>query len=193
MAILKLREAGESATMIVKACVVVEGQYGEQVQFDSDNGDTLYVPKSSADRQLERSGFDSPDGIDYPRVVGETVTFYRAPNPKPGSSPYWNLTVESVAGMEAKRTPAPPVRGAPTFKAPRPELPALLRDEDTAQAAELSAKVNPPDKRARYKALTEWVIREIEPLYRKADIGLSPEAAAAIVATIFISETRGGA
>jgi hypothetical protein len=175
MAILKLREAGESATMIVKACVVVEGQYGEQVQFDSDNGDTLYVPKSSADRQLERSGFDSPDGIDYARVVGETVTFYRAPNPKPGSSPYWNLTVETVAGMEAKRTPA------------------LLRDEDAAQAAELSAKVSPPDKRVRYKALTEWVIREIEPLYRKADIGLSPEAAAAIVATIFISETRGGA
>lgn len=97
---------------------------------------------------------------------------------------------------------APPVQAAPpksppSFASkPEAELPPFLRDADKQDAAELHAKLAPDvlatieTNLALYQALTEWTLREIEPLYRKADVGWSPEAATAAVATLYINATK---
>lgn len=85
MGIIKLAEAGSEAVLTITNCEAVEGKFGMQVRFDADNGDTLYVPESSVERQMDRFGAES-----YSDVVGMTLRFYRAPNNK-GGSPYWNI------------------------------------------------------------------------------------------------------
>ena len=85
MAILKLQNEGDSHTMTVTECKTVTGNYGEQVLF-SDGTDALYLPKQSADRQLDRLGLDESS------VVGMNLTFSRDPNPKTGAKPYWGIS-----------------------------------------------------------------------------------------------------
>lgn len=97
MAILKLQNEGDSHTMTVSECKTVTGNYGEQVLF-SDGTDTLYLPKQSADRQLERMG------IDTDAAVGLTLTFSRDPNPKKGAKPYWGISYAGTQPTEAKPT-----------------------------------------------------------------------------------------
>jgi hypothetical protein len=98
MAILKLQNAGDEHTMTITQCEVAKGNYGEQVKF-SDGTDLLYLPKDTADRQLQRLT------LDYADCVGMTLTFSRDPNPKPGSKPYWGI---SYAGTEAPKPKASP-------------------------------------------------------------------------------------
>lgn len=102
MAILKLQNEGDSHTMTVTECKTVTGNYGEQVLF-SDGSDTLYLPKQSADRQLDRLGLDESS------VVGMNLTFSRDPNPKKGAKPYWGI---SYAGTEPAQ-PKPTARVVP--------------------------------------------------------------------------------
>ena len=108
MTILKLPNAGDNAHLTITACEVVQGTYGEQVKFDAANGDTLYVPKESAVRQLLRCGYDS--GVNdetgkpvphYGDVVGDTLLFSRDANPKPGAKPFWSITVSSPGDARA--------------------------------------------------------------------------------------------
>lgn len=105
MSILKLKEAGESHTMTVTGCEQVKGQYGEQVKFDGDDGNTIFLPLESATRQLDRIGLDAET------AVGERLTFSRDANPKKGSSPYWGITPAKAAPAPSKRIPPP--SGAP--------------------------------------------------------------------------------
>lgn len=102
MAILKLQNEGDSHTMTVTECKTVTGNYGEQVLF-SDGTDALYLPKQSADRQLDRLGLDESS------VVGMNLTFSRDPNPKKGAKPYWGI---SYAGSEPAQ-PKPSARVVP--------------------------------------------------------------------------------
>lgn len=103
--ILKLKEAGDSATLDISACEVVEGQFGEQVKFEGSNGDTIYLPRTSADRQLERLGFGEGE-IDYSLAIGETLEFSRTPSTKPGAKPFWNINPGGKKG-NGKATPKP--------------------------------------------------------------------------------------
>lgn len=95
-------------------------------------------------------------------------------------------------GTVAKPAPKPP----PSFaNKPEAEIPPLLRNAEAEDAAELASKVGVDltglqKNLALYKALTEWSLREIAPLYVKSDIGWSPESATAAVATIFIQATK---
>ena len=109
MAILKLQNEGDSHTMTVEECEPVKGQYGMQVVFKG-GGDALYLPEESANRQLLRCGYpelDASDGSapDYDAVIGDTLTFSRSKNPKPGAKPYWNIEVASPADTKAKPAP----------------------------------------------------------------------------------------
>lgn len=195
MSILKLANAGDEATLTITGCEVVEGQYGEQVQFDAGE-DRLYLPFTSAERQLERIGLVD-DGLDrgeaFARVVGETLTFSRAPSSKPGSKPFWNIA------RGTGKTPAPKTN--PT-KAPIPghanvpnkDLPPLLQNAEAEDNAELAAKVGVDLTKfskdlALYTALTEFVTQKIAPLYG-TEIGMSPESAVAAVATLYIQAHR---
>lgn len=104
MGIIKLVEAGDSLTAVVTKAERVKGNYGEQVRFTMADGD-LYVPIDSALRQLERIP------LDIEGCIGETLTFSRDPNPKPGSKPYWGIRVASAvdrsAPAQSKRLPPP--------------------------------------------------------------------------------------
>ena len=139
MAILKLKAAGESHTMTIKGCEVAKGQYGEQVKFDGTDGNTLYLPKESADRQLARCGFivedDEGSRVDYGAVEGNALTFSRDPNPKPGSSPFWSIAVATPADLKAK----PPTKRLTAADASTaPEGPA--KDAGAPPSDDLDAK-----------------------------------------------------
>ena len=115
MAIIKLPNAGDTATLTISRCEVKAGNFGEQVAFSAGE-DVLFVGKDTADRQLLRCGFDVGD---YAAVVGSTLRFSREANSKkPGAAPFWNIEVSSAG--EARQTAAPSKRLAPPTKPSKP-------------------------------------------------------------------------
>lgn len=122
MAILKLPNAGDTATLTITDCATAESQYGVDVKFTA-GADILYVPAKSADRQLARCGFimrDNADEIDYAAVIGQALTFYRAPNAKMPAKPFWDISLASATdAANAASTPAPSATKAPS-RAPTP-------------------------------------------------------------------------
>ena len=111
MSIIKLPNAGDTATLTITRCEVKAGNFGEQVAFSAGD-DVLFVGKDTADRQLLRCGFDVGD---YGAVVGSTLRFSREANAKkPGAAPFWNIEVSSAG--EARQTAAPSKRLAPPSK-----------------------------------------------------------------------------
>lgn len=101
MTILKLQNEGDTHTGRIKACGEVAGNFGPQVKFTFENGDDLFLPKDSADRQLQRIP------LGYTECVGEWLTFSRDPNAKARSKPYWGI---KVADIVDKSRPAEPKR-----------------------------------------------------------------------------------
>ena len=94
--------------------------------------------------------------------------------------------------LEQKAKPKPSTY--PSIK-PQEELPPLLRNQAEEDEAELASKIGFDTTKiqtdlALYTALTEYVLRDIAPIYEKAKIGMSPESAAAATATLFIQAKR---
>jgi len=110
MAILKLQNEGDAHTATATSVTPVQGQYGEQVEFVFTNGDKVFLPKESADRQLDRLG------LDYASAVGVALTFSRDHNPKKGAKPYWGIAFATAQ----ERTPPPPSRRVPSPHQPKP-------------------------------------------------------------------------
>lgn len=198
MSILKLPNVGDTATLDITGCEVVEGQYGEQVAFTAKD-DILYLPVATAERQLSRLGTygTSEDGtLDYNLVIGDRLTFSRAKSTKPGGKPFWNISRGNGKPPVAKSDRASGVefRVPTTSNVPNQQLPPLLQNQEAEDAKELADKIGSgkPKMREAYKSLTEWVIAEIAPLYAKADYGISPEGMAACVATLFIQACKSG-
>lgn len=120
MGIVKLKEVGDSLTMTVTECEAVKGNYGDQVKFVG-NGDTLFLPKDSADRQLDRLNLTA-----YADVVGETLTFSRTENKKKGAAPYWNVDVATpTTTTPSKRLPPPEQRTTKTAHRAGPDIPGM--------------------------------------------------------------------
>jgi hypothetical protein len=159
MAILKLVNEGDAHTMTVTECKTVTGNYGEQVLF-SDGSDTLYLPKQSADRQLDRLGLDESS------VVGMNLTFSRDPNPKKGAKPYWGV---SYAGSQ----PA----------APKP----TARVEPTKPAASGAVQPRRDAILANYLMLWDAVAGHLAQTSQKYGYGLDAAAIQAATATVWIS------
>lgn len=212
MSILKLANAGDEATLDITGCEVVEGQYGEQVKFSAGE-DILFLPKASADRQIDRLGLVTPwngDASDYEQVIGERLTFSRTPSTKPGAKPFWNINVAKPNGKPPVAAPAFPRTGSvqphptgtppkspPSFASkPESELPPFLRDAEAQDAAELASKVGVDltgiqKQLAVYQGITEWYLDNIVPILTKADVGCSPESVNAGIATLFINSNGG--
>ncbi len=159
MAILKLINEGDAHTMTVTECKTVTGNYGEQVLF-SDGSDLLYLPKQSADRQLDRLGLDESS------VVGMNLTFSRDPNPKKGAKPYWGV---SYAGSQ----PAAP---KPTARV-EPAKPAVSGAVQPRRDAIL----------ANYLMLWDAVAGHLAQTSQKYGYGLDAAAIQAATATVWIS------
>jgi len=128
MAIIKLPNAGDTATLTITRCEVKAGNFGEQVAFSAGE-DVLFIGKDTADRQLLRCiGKDTADREllrcrfdvgDYAAVVGSTLRFSREANSKkPGAAPFWNIEVSSAG--EARQTAVPSKRLAPPTKPSKP-------------------------------------------------------------------------
>jgi len=103
--VIKMPDANDTLTMHCVRCEVVEGQYGEQVKFTDTRGDSLYLPRETADRQLGRIGFVDGEMVIYGDVDGQTLVFSRDPNPKAGSRPYWGIK-RVVAEDDARNRPS---------------------------------------------------------------------------------------
>lgn len=161
MAILKLQNEGDSHTMTVTECKTVTGNYGEQVLF-SDGTDTLYLPKQSADRQLERMG------IDTDAAVGLTLTFSRDPNPKKGAKPYWGISYAGTEPAEAK----PTKRVEPTKAAPAPTANVTTRREAIV---------------AEYLALWDTIAAHFQVVCDNRNVTLDASAIQSAAATVWIS------
>ena len=122
MSIIKLPDEGMTHTGKVKLCESVQGTYGQQVKFEFADGDVLFMPYDSAVRQLMRCGFDGgqdengEDVADFERVAGETLTFARTHNKKPGAKPFWDVSVasgaEKAGAVPSKRLTGPDTRTA---------------------------------------------------------------------------------
>lgn len=110
--ILKLKEAGEEATLAIASADIEKGQYGEQVKFVTVSGDVLYAPLASVVRQLDRIGV-----ADIPEIAGRIIHVSRSASNKPGASPYWNFSKATADDVRksangngaAKSPPAKPV------------------------------------------------------------------------------------
>lgn len=116
MAILKLQNEGETYTGTLTSCQSVQGQYGEQVEFIFVGGDKLFLPKDSADRQLDRLG------LDYESANGMALTFSRDHNPKKGAKPYWGIAF-AKEGKPATPQAAGPTRVQSPYVPPRETAP----------------------------------------------------------------------
>jgi len=160
MAILKLQNEGDSHTMTVTECKTVTGNYGEQVLF-SDGTDALYLPKQSADRQLDRLGLDESS------VVGMNLTFSRDPNPKKGAKPYWGI---SYAGTE-------PAQPKPTARVVPQAVPATPGGVQPRRDAIL----------AQYLMLWDTVAGHFQVVCDNRNITLDAAAIQSAAATIWIS------
>lgn len=172
MTILKLPNAGDSATLEITGCEEVKGDYGLQIAFMARE-DVLYLPKASADRQLERIGLGFEEAS-YGEIVGKILTFSRTKNPKPGAKPFWDI---SLAGSTNENGSAGGEMGKPnvgTF--------AIGPSADSAK----------PKMRDAYKDLTKWVMREILPLYAAEFDECGPDLVAACTQTLFIAAHKSG-
>jgi hypothetical protein len=89
--IVSLKNAGDSITIGVESCRLMEvGRYPE-VEFVGQDGNqpvAVRVPKQSCDRQMERAGVAT-----YADFVGRIVTISRDPNRNDASKPYWGIRV----------------------------------------------------------------------------------------------------
>lgn len=114
MSIIKLQNAGESVTWTIRKAEVVAGQFGQQVKFENENGDLLFLPHDSASRQLARIPLEVVD------CVGETLVISRDPNPKAGAKPYWGIRLAGAAEKQppSKRLPPPEKQGIAMGRVP---------------------------------------------------------------------------
>lgn len=114
MTMLSIKAVGDEATFTVATCEETKGNFGPQVKFTSTDGDVLFMPADSAERQI-RFAFSVPgnEPTDYAIVVGETIRVYREENKTKGAKPYWALALATPADAApkapAKRLSAPPV------------------------------------------------------------------------------------
>lgn len=102
--VVSLKNAGESITIGVESCKLMEiGKYPE-VEFVGQDGSrsvAVRVNKQSADRQLARLG------LDYASAAGKILTLSRSANPADASKPWWNI---NLAGTMPKANGKPPVQ-----------------------------------------------------------------------------------
>ncbi len=193
MAIIKLKNEGDEATLDIVKAESVAGEYGQQVRFDIKGGDTLYVPESSVLRQLDRCKV-----ADISELSGRTIHFFRAPNSKKGGSPFWNI---DAARPEDVRTP--PSNGN-TKTAPKPyvqEEVGSLPNDDSAYADSLvkgnynphaDPEVTPVSIALRQTEIREahgrafaYVCKEYVPIAAKAGVELSLEGVSALTFQLF--------
>ena len=177
---IKLENPGDELTMTPTTVSVETIGDGSYYKF-SDGIKELLVPVKGADRQFPRIGVTN-----ILETIGKGIRFSRSKELSNYGKPFWNLDKASAATAPSGKQPHS------HSNTPNASLPDYLRDEDATQTAALHAKVNGTKESDTdlYKRITQFVLSDIAPMYESAQIGLSPEAAAACAATLFIQAKK---
>lgn len=189
---IKLRNAGDAIVVHVETAQLSKTGKWPEVELFGRDAKThqqvlVAIPQKSAERQLDRLGLTLND------LPGYTMGVSRGANVEAPDKPYWNLAVVGEPDRQAPARdylPDQPVRGtAPIASTPEPPPPT---DADAPPDA-----IVPPQVASGgfsdplYLAITRWVLTEVAPLYEDQEVGPTPEALAAMVATLYIQHRRG--
>lgn len=184
----RIRLDAPGSELVLTVAGVSREEIGGGTYYKFNDGKTeLLVPVKSADRQFERVGVANAE-----MTVGKTIRFSRSQEVSKSGHPYWNL--DNAISDGARKTVAAalaPIKGRdytpPQF---RDDLPPELREQEEYEQTTVRAIQNGDSPAHTYKRITEWVLSDIAPMYEKAGIGLSPEAAAACAASLFIQSQK---
>ena len=200
MAILKLPNVNDTHTGHVSACEQVTGTYGEQIRFAFEGGDLLFLPADSAHRQLLHAGFpdvgeDGHARADLHAVAGNTLAFFRSPNKKAGSAPYWNVTIANGAPPAPSKRLAGPDTATATATvvpgvAPKPQTPASQSTTTSAMSKALSAPAT--RSRAQVAAAYAWALATAHAAQVATLGSTTPDAVQAGAATLLIQLEKSG-
>jgi hypothetical protein len=173
MPILKLTEPGDAVFLTIESASRVEGEH-PQIQFEGDNGDSLIVPLSSVDRQLDRLNVEG-----WRSLIGKKVKFSRSANKIAGRNPYWNLDLAEKGNGKA------------STHATNPNVPT-----DAEEQAELDARVNAKpeanDIIALHAKYFKHVLENYVPAALKAGVDVDLSGVSALTAQLFIDRRRSG-
>ena len=142
MAWLKLPNAGDSATIVIKQCGEHKSPSGDlTIRFDSRNEETIYLPRLVGEHWLRELGCGRPDGsIDYDKALGRTLKFSRVAAPVQGDRPHWKVeAVREVVVFKEEKEPVnehlPPGTGKPSASVVELQREARKRIVDAYQWA----------------------------------------------------------
>ena len=154
MSWVRLPNAGDSLTMIVKSCGEHKSPSGDlSIRFDSRNDETIYLPRLVGEQWLRNLGFgDNVGVIHYNKVCGKTLKFSRVAAPVAGDRPHWK--VEAVRAVEIPLEPKSEPESAPVINDHLP--PAGV----THVQSQSRFTPNPPDSGAARKAAVRAQIAE---------------------------------
>lgn len=164
---IKLKNAGEKHTLTVRRVRLLPFGNDPEIEYEGTDGSKVWVPQKSSDRQLARLNLTEET------VVGCTITIKRDPNSTKGRPPFWGIYLEEGGNGGAGAAPPGGGNGQPS-------------------TAERPASTAPLSGHKLYESITDYVLTKIAPRYQDAGIGLSPEATAAIVATLYIQASKNG-
>ena len=194
---VKLKNAGDAIVVHVESAKVNTSGKWPTIDFMGKDAKThqpvvVAVPQKSAERQMERIG------LTVDACPGLTLGISRAASDD-SAKPYWNLAVvgEHEVKPAPRREPASEfIPGHPVSGSP-PEPPPL-DDEDAPPDAIVVPKATVVERGFSYEwagdplylAITQWVLGTVAPLYNQFEVGPTPEALAAMVATVYIQHNR---
>lgn len=181
MSTIKL-QVGEPVTLTVTGTAQVEGNFGPQVKFDSDEG-TVYLKDTTADQQLGRLG------LDRETVVGETITIEKV---EKNGRTFTNISRAGRGSAAPSRAPQPLAAGGYDPQG-RDFLDQHTQHEDAAVRAIAQAgtgaeqKMAVMDKHFQLHAfcLDHVLVAEVPKLV-KAGVPVTTEGIAALCNTLYI-------
>lgn len=180
-------QVGNPITLTVSGASEVEGNYGPQAKFDSDEG-TLYLTLSTAQRQLDRLG------LDLQTVAGETLTFEKVEkagktftniNRAPRSQP----SVKPLAKGEYAAGGFDPVTGRDTIldEQEQHETQAVKAIQQGADYAERMVNLS-----KLYGACLNIAFTQVPAACKTANVPVTAEALVAATATLLIAADKRG-
>lgn len=178
MAVLKLTDAGQAHTGKIEAAQRVEGNFGPQVCLTFEDGNSVYLPEESADRQLNRIGYTVEELNEQASETAVWLKVHRQANPKKGAKPFW--AIDKASGKAS----APPV---PASRTATPKPAAQLATGGLPSTGSLTDL---------YRDCVEFVLDEIVPRINgavKAGLVTGPMQPADVIAsaaTLFINASK---
>lgn len=162
---VKLTEPGSELVMLVRSVKAETVERNEYYLFD-DGAKDMLVPQSSVKAQLGRLELDSVDGL-----IGKAVKFSRSKKMSRANKPYWDVDLASPEEAKAVTASA--------------AVPA------TGNPASAAAAAGPPKSYTLiYRQATEFVIKDIVPLYKNAGLTADAMLVRACTADVFSAKLK---